>query len=183
MWPRTVKGVGFMFNNCNIELIRVVDFVTNASSQVEPATLQDHLDKGCDSCAERLTLMQGLHSTTESQESQMITVSPLFDIQEWHYAGVRSDASLARRRVYESESKICIDIQQHESEDGSHTLEGQVLIPGGMAAFPQRGDAVQVFGRLHWRRQLQIADWASQLTRFITAPIRGSNNSFRSHRL
>ena len=160
-WSRMAKGVGFMSNNCNIELIQVVDFVTDASSQVESDTLQDHLDKGCDSCAERLTLMQGLHSPAESQEPSMIIVSPLFDIRELHYAGVRSAASLARRRVYESESKICIDIQQQESEDGSLTLEGQVLIPGGMAAFPQTGDAVQVFGRLQRRRQLQIADWAS----------------------
>ena len=88
----------------------------------------------------------------------MITVSPLFDIQELHYAGGRSAASLARRRVYESESKICIDIQQQESEDGSLTLEGQVLIRGGMAAFPLTGDAVQVFGRLHRKGQPQIAD-------------------------
>lgn len=105
--------------------------------------------------------MQGLHSPAESQEPSMIIVSPLFDIRELHYAGVRSAASLGRRHVYESESKICIDIQQQESEDGSLTLEGQVLIPGGMAAFPQTGDAVQVFGRLQRRRQLQIADWAS----------------------
>ena len=147
--------------NCNIELIQVDDFVTGASSQVERATLQDHLDKGCESCAERLTVMQGLDSPTESQEPQMITVSPLFDIQELHYAGGRSAASLARRRVYKSESKICIDIQQQESEDGSLTLEGQMLIPGGMSAFPLRGDVVQVFGRLHRRRQPQIADWAS----------------------
>ena len=35
-----VKGVGFMFNDCNIELIQVDDFVTGVSSKVEPATLR-----------------------------------------------------------------------------------------------------------------------------------------------
>ena len=29
-WSRMAKGVGFMSNNCNIELIQVVDFVTDA---------------------------------------------------------------------------------------------------------------------------------------------------------
>lgn len=38
------------------------------------------------------------------------------------YEGVRSAASLARRRGYELESKICIDIHQQESEDGSLKL-------------------------------------------------------------
>ena len=98
--------------------------------------------------------MQGLDSLTESQEPQMITVSPLFCTTREFAA----PPPLARRRGYEFDRKICIDIQQQESEDGSLTLEGQVLIRGGMAAFPLTGDAVQVFGRLHRRGQPQIAD-------------------------
>ena len=120
-----------MFINCTIELVKIVDYVTGSGSQADRDGLRDHLDTGCESCSERLTLMQGLHSSAETREPQMITGDPLLDIQELHFAGVRSVASLARRRVYESESKVCIDIQQQESEDGSLTLEGQVLIRGG----------------------------------------------------
>ena len=129
--PDKAKGVGFMFGKCKIELIEIVDYVTDASSQVDRETLQNHLDPGCDSCADRLAQMQELHAPAEKPEPQRITVSPLLDIQELHFAGVRSVATLARRRVYESESKVCIDIQQQESEDGSVALEGQMLIRGG----------------------------------------------------
>jgi hypothetical protein len=38
---------------------------------------------------------------------------------------------LTRRRVYEAESKVCIDIDQHEMEPGISTVEGQILIKGG----------------------------------------------------
>jgi hypothetical protein len=33
--------------------------------------------------------------------------------------------------VYEAESKICIDLEQYESEPGLSTIDGQILIRGG----------------------------------------------------
>ncbi len=66
------------------------------------------------------------------RRSEHMLAQPLLDTQlHPRLAGVRGASTLSRRRVYEAESKICIDIQQHEIRPGSATLEGQVLIRGG----------------------------------------------------
>jgi hypothetical protein len=120
-----------MFKNCDIELVQIVDYVTGSLGKAERQTLQRHVDAECPDCTKRLVQIEALNVSDEKPEPEILAVNQLLDIQELHYAGVRSAASLARRRVYESESRVCIDIQQQESEDGLLVLEGQVLIRGG----------------------------------------------------
>ena len=60
-----------------------------------------------------------------------MVAQPLMDTQMAAPVGVRGGSVITRRRVYEAESKVCIDIDQHEMVPGISTVEGQILIKGG----------------------------------------------------
>ncbi|MDP6513764.1 MAG: hypothetical protein QF878_11320 [SAR202 cluster bacterium] len=116
---------------CEVDLARIVEYLTGQLGEDERTSLEAHIGAGCAQCAERIIALGGMVSEPEPEPAQQMLVHPLMDTQMPQPAGVRGAAVLSRRRVYEAESKICIDIQQNETEPGISTIEGQILIKGG----------------------------------------------------
>jgi hypothetical protein len=117
---------------CGIELTRVVEYLTGQLGGDERSELEDHITNGCKQCAERIIALGGMVPTPEPEDpAQPMLAQPLMDTQMAQPAGVRGSTILSRRRVYEAESKICIDIEQYEFEPGLSTIDGQVLVRGG----------------------------------------------------
>jgi len=120
-----------MAGECEVDLTRVVEFLTGQLGEGDRSELEAHISSGCDQCAERINALGGLIPTPEAEPTKPIVAQPLLDTQMAQPAGVRGSAILSRRRVYEAESKICIDLEQYESEPGLSTIDGQILIRGG----------------------------------------------------
>ena len=92
--------------------------------------LQAHVDAGCAQCGGLIESLGGFVQEPEAKIEQMVA-QLLMDTQMAEPVGVRGGAVLTRRRVYEAESKVCIDIDQRESEPGISTVDGQILVRGG----------------------------------------------------
>ena len=119
---------------CEIQLTLIVDYAMDQLEGADWANVQSHIDAGCEKCLERLASVQGTMGDVEAEAAtEQLLAQPLLDTQSLQprMAGVRGAATLSRRRVYEAESRICIDIQQHEEAHGMSTLDGQVLVRGG----------------------------------------------------
>ena len=119
-----------MANECEIGLTQIVSYLSNELDSTEHDELQAHFDSGCPSCQVQLDTLSALAVEPEPP-SHHLQAQPLLDTRIAAPIGVRGGAVLTRRRVYEAESKVCIDIDQHEIEPGRSTVEGQVLIRGG----------------------------------------------------
>ncbi len=123
---------------CGIQLMQIVDYAMGQLGALDWANVQSHIDLGCETCLTRLASFQGTVPEPEPEpEPEFVTehllAQALLDTHmlQPRMVGVRGTATMSRRRVYEAESRICIDIQQHEEVPGSWTLEGQVLVRGG----------------------------------------------------
>ena len=117
-----------MTHKCEIGLTQIVSYLSNELDSTEHDELQTHFDSGCPSCQVQLDTLGALAVEPPPRHLQ---AQPLLDTLMAAPVGVRGGAVLTRRRVYEAESKVCIDIDQHETEPGRSTVEGQVLIRGG----------------------------------------------------
>ena len=117
-------------NECKYELGQIVEYLMGGMDQTTRERLQIHVAGGCVPCEDRIASLGGFVQQAEP-EVQLMVAQPLMDTQMAAPAGVRGAAVLTRRRVYEAESKGCIDIDQHEVEPGTSTVEGQILIRGG----------------------------------------------------
>ena len=123
-------GEGNSMNECKFELGQIVEYLMGGMDEATRDELQAHVAAGCVPCEDRIASMGGFVQEPEP-EVQQIVAQPLLDTQIAAPVGVRGGAVLTRRRVYEAESKVCIDINQHEVEPGTSTVEGQILIRGG----------------------------------------------------
>ena len=123
-----------MPEQCEIGLAQVVEFLTGLMSQSHHSKLQRHFDSGCEQCNERLSSLKEFETEPETLEQDELFAQPLFDTELQPSLGLRGSATLNRRRLYEAENRICLDIQQLEVEPGLVTLEGQVLVRGGNLA-------------------------------------------------
>ena len=123
-----------MLEQCGVGLAQVVEFLTGLMNQSQQEELQRHLDSGCQQCNDRLNSLKDFDTEPETPEQNQLLAQPLFDT-ELHPSplGVRGATALTRRRLYEAENRICLDIQQLEVQPGLITLEGQVLVRGGDA--------------------------------------------------
>ncbi|MCH7800732.1 MAG: hypothetical protein IIC24_04215 [Chloroflexi bacterium] len=116
---------------CEVDLARMVEHLTGQLGENERSELEAHIATGCDQCSERISALGGVVSKTEPDEStRQMLAQPLLDTQIAQPAGVRGGAVLSRRRVYEAENKICIDIEQYETQPGLSTIDGQILVRG-----------------------------------------------------
>jgi hypothetical protein len=121
-----------MSAQCEVGLAQIVEFLTGLTAVAQRAELQLHFDSGCQLCNERLNSLMEFDVEPESPEQEQLIAQPLFDTElQPSPIGVRGEATLTRRRLYEAENRICLDIQQLEIEPGLVTLEGQVLVRGG----------------------------------------------------
>jgi len=128
------KGQTGMSVKCGIQLMHIVDYAMDQLEGADWANVRSHIDAGCELCLERLRSVQGTVADVEEEAAtEQLLAQPLLDTQtlQPRMAGVRGSATLSRRRVYEAESRICIDLQQHEEQPGYSTLDGQVLVRGG----------------------------------------------------
>lgn len=117
---------------CEIDLARMVEYLTGQLGEDERSELEAHIATGCEQCAKRISALGGVVSEPEQVESTLkMLAQPLFDTRMAQPAGVRGAAVLSRRRVYEAGSKICIDIEQYETQPGYSTIDGQILVRGG----------------------------------------------------
>ena len=117
-------------NECTYDLGQVVEYLMGGMAESTRDELRAHVADGCAQCEDRIASLGGFVQEPEPEKEQMIA-QPLMDTQMAAPVGVRGGAVLTRRRVYEAESKVCIDIDQHEVEPGTSTVEGQILIRGG----------------------------------------------------
>lgn len=121
-----------MSAQCEVGLAQIVEFLSGQLSLSGREELQIHLDSGCSQCNERVNSLTGLDAEPATPEHDQLLAQPLFDTElQPSPLGVRGEATLTRRRLYEAENRICLDIQQLEIEPGLITLEGQVLVRGG----------------------------------------------------
>ena len=117
---------------CEVDLAPMVEYLTGQLGEDDRSKLEAHIATGCDQCAERIIALGGVVSEPEPEPpAHQMLAQPLLDTQMAQPVGVRGAAILSRRRVYEAESKICIDIEQYESRPGFSTIDGQILIRGG----------------------------------------------------
>ena len=121
---------GSTMSECKYELGEIVEYLMGGMDEATRDELQVHVAEGCAMCEDRIASMGGFVQKPEPEVRQMVA-QPLMDTQMAAPVGVRGAAVLTRRRVYEAESKVCIDIDQHEVEPGTSTVEGQILIRGG----------------------------------------------------
>ena len=112
---------------CDIGLTQIVGYLSNELDSAEHDELQAHFDAGCPSCQVRLDTMKAM---AVEPEPQQIVAQSLFDTQIAQPVGVRGAATLTRRRIFEAESQVCVDIDQQNDGDGCLALLGQVLIKG-----------------------------------------------------
>jgi hypothetical protein len=117
-------------DECNYELGQIVEYLMGGMAEDTRNELQAHVDAGCAQCESQIATLGGFVQKPEPEKQEMVA-QPLMDTQMAAPVGVRGGAMLTRRRVYEAESKVCIDIDQHELEPGLSTVEGQVLVKGG----------------------------------------------------
>ena len=120
----------------DVELIQIVNLLVSTADAPAAQPLQSHVDSGCAHCAEGMAAIEQYTEFPSSQSDvRSIDAQPLLDTQlvQPLTSGVRSGATLVRRRVYEAEGKICIDVQHRESVPGSSILDGHVLVRGGSA--------------------------------------------------
>ena len=117
-------------DECKYELGQIVEYLMGGIDDAVRQNIQAHVDGGCPQCEDRISTLGGFGQQPEPEIQQMVA-QPLMDTQIAAPAGVRGGATLTRRRVYEAESKVCIDIEQQEIEPGNSTVEGQVLVKGG----------------------------------------------------
>ena len=115
---------------CTFELGQIVEYLMGGMDEATRSELQAHMDAGCAQCEDRISSLGGIVQVPETENKELVA-QPLMDTQMAAPVGVRGGAVLTRRRVYEAEGKVCIDIDQHELEPGTSTVEGQVLIKGG----------------------------------------------------
>jgi len=121
-----------MSAQCKVELAQILDFLTRQTPLSGQAELREHFDSGCLQCNERLNSLKDLDVKPETTRHEKLLAQPLFDTElQPSPLAVRGQATLTRRRLYEAENRICLDIQQLEVEPGLVTLEGQVLVRGG----------------------------------------------------
>jgi len=125
-WQQRVNTV----NECRYKLGQIVEYLMGGMDEAARKEHQAHVAAGCVLCEDRIAQFGGYLQDTEPEVQQMVA-QPLMDMQIASPAGVRGGAEPTRRRVYEAESKVCIDIDQHEVEPGTSTVEGQILIRGG----------------------------------------------------
>ena len=123
-----------MSEQCEIGLTQVVEFLTGLMSQSQQSELQRHFDSGCGQCNERLSSLKEFELEPETPKQDQLLAQPLFDTELQPSLGVRGSTALNRRRLYEAENRICLDIQQLETQPGLVTLEGQILVRGGNLA-------------------------------------------------
>ena len=123
-----------MSEQCEIGLAQVVEFLTGLMSQSQQSELQRHFDSGCKQCNDRLNALKEFKAGPVAPEQDQLLAQPLFDTELQPSPGVRGSATLNRRRLYEAENRICLDIQQLEVKPGLVTLEGQILVRGGNLA-------------------------------------------------
>ncbi|MDP6453955.1 MAG: hypothetical protein QF898_11645 [SAR202 cluster bacterium] len=117
-------------SECKYELGQIVEYLTGGMAEDTRDELQAHVDAGCAQCEGQINTLGGFVQKPEPEKKEMVA-QPLMDTQMAAPVGVRGGAVLTRRRVYEAESKVCIDIDQHELEPGMSTVEGQILVKGG----------------------------------------------------
>lgn len=119
-----------MFIKCEISLTQIVGYLSNELDSTERDELQAHFDSACPTCQVQLDTLRAL-AVEPPPAPRQLQAQPLLDTVMAAPVGVRGGAVLTRRRVYEAESKVCIDIDQHETEPGRSIVEGQVLVRGG----------------------------------------------------
>lgn len=120
-----------MSEQCEIGLAQVVEFLTGLMSQSQQSELQRHFDSGCEQCNDRLNALKEFKAGPVAPEQDQLLAQPLFDTELQPSPGVRGSATLNRRRLYEAENRICLDIEQVVIKPGLVTLQGQVLVRGG----------------------------------------------------
>lgn len=120
-----------MSNKCQTDLDQIVSYLTDKLDSSQLQKMKTHLDSGCDSCETRMATVREMASGQPAPGKPPMLAQPLLDTRlQPQMAGVRGGATLTRRRVYEAENKVCVDIEQQYT-DGGIQLEGQILIRGG----------------------------------------------------
>ena len=118
-------------NKCQMKLEQIVDYLAGGLDSAQLRRMKTHLDSGCDSCETWVTSIREMAAEQPVAAKRPMLAQPLLDTRmQPQLAGVRGGATLTRRRVYEAENKVCVDIQQHYSDEGVE-LEGQIIIRGG----------------------------------------------------
>ncbi|MDP6454679.1 MAG: carboxypeptidase-like regulatory domain-containing protein [SAR202 cluster bacterium] len=121
-----------MSAQCEVGLAQIVQFLTGQMGLSQQEQLQKHLDSGCEQCNERLSTLTEFDDTPEEPQQDQLLAQPLFDTElQPSPMNVRGQATLIRRRLYEAENRICLDIEQVVIKPGLVTLQGQVLVRGG----------------------------------------------------
>ena len=121
-----------MSAQCEVGLAQIVEFLTGQANESRQEELQVHFDSGCQRCNQRLDSLRDLETEPKTTEHEQLLAQPLFDTElQPSVAGVRGATTMTRRRLYEAENRICLDIQQLVVKPGVVTLEGQVLVRGG----------------------------------------------------
>jgi hypothetical protein len=122
-----------MSNECQIKLKQVVGYLTENLDTTQTQFMKSHIETGCCPCEARIeSLLDLAAAEVPAPTKNEMVAQPLFDtqLQPQQLVGVRGGETLTRRRVYEAENRVCVDIEQRHSDDGV-LLEGQILVRGG----------------------------------------------------